>query len=170
MRRAQDQGSFPPLGYLSFLVFACLTAFLGRSHSLAGGSRPLVFSPAWQAFFYAWFTLAGLRVSSLDLVKRRSHIPVTLCWTRWSVGIVSHSRTWLACFPNLVASHGLLPRTPCPAHPSVFRTNWTRLLNDKSCIDRPADDNQCDRGRPHCLACIKRQTECKYAHVANLLE
>lgn len=30
--------------------------------------------------------------------------------------------------------------------------------------------HQCDRGRPHCLACIKRQTECKYAHVANLLE
>jgi hypothetical protein len=30
--------------------------------------------------------------------------------------------------------------------------------------------SQCDRGRPHCLACIKRQTECKYAHVANLLE
>jgi hypothetical protein len=46
---------------------------------------------------------------------------------------------------------------------------------------------QCDRGRPHCLACkgicmlieeymlnvvigIKRQTECKYAHVANILE
>lgn len=46
---------------------------------------------------------------------------------------------------------------------------------------------QCDRGRPHCLACeftlprpprrlvtlsagIKRQTECRYAHVANLLE
>ncbi|KAK0619903.1 fungal-specific transcription factor domain-containing protein [Immersiella caudata] len=28
----------------------------------------------------------------------------------------------------------------------------------------------CDRGRPHCLACIKRQTECKYAPVANLLE
>ncbi|KAH7160260.1 fungal-specific transcription factor domain-containing protein, partial [Dactylonectria estremocensis] len=28
----------------------------------------------------------------------------------------------------------------------------------------------CDRGRPHCLACIKRQTECRYAHVANLLE
>ncbi|KAK0750972.1 fungal-specific transcription factor domain-containing protein [Schizothecium vesticola] len=28
----------------------------------------------------------------------------------------------------------------------------------------------CDRGRPHCLACIKRQTECSYAPVANLLE
>lgn len=30
--------------------------------------------------------------------------------------------------------------------------------------------SKCDRGRPHCLSCIKRQTECKYAHVANLLE
>ncbi|KAH8804762.1 fungal-specific transcription factor domain-containing protein [Xylogone sp. PMI_703] len=30
--------------------------------------------------------------------------------------------------------------------------------------------SQCDRGRPHCLACIKRQTQCKYAHVANILE
>lgn len=30
--------------------------------------------------------------------------------------------------------------------------------------------SKCDRGRPHCLACIKRQTECKYALVANLLE
>lgn len=29
---------------------------------------------------------------------------------------------------------------------------------------------QCDRGRPNCLACIKRQTECRYAQVANLLE
>ncbi|QYS93962.1 Zn2Cys6 transcriptional regulator [Trichoderma simmonsii] len=28
----------------------------------------------------------------------------------------------------------------------------------------------CDRGRPHCLACIKRQTECIYAHVANVIE
>lgn len=32
------------------------------------------------------------------------------------------------------------------------------------------NDSKCDRGRPHCLSCIKRQTECKYAHVANLLE
>ncbi|KAM7216209.1 fungal-specific transcription factor domain containing protein [Rhypophila decipiens] len=41
------------------------------------------------------------------------------------------------------------------------------------CVDRKTKASPnllCDRGRPHCLACIKRQTECKYAHVANLLE
>ncbi|PHH64618.1 hypothetical protein CDD81_4229 [Ophiocordyceps australis] len=54
-------------------------------------------------------------------------------------------------------------------------------LSCRECVDRKT---KCDRGRPHCLAFfaphrqltmvlsqgIKRQTECKYAHVANLLE
>lgn len=28
---------------------------------------------------------------------------------------------------------------------------------------------QCDRGRPGCLACMKRQSECRYTQVANLI-
>lgn len=32
-----------------------------------------------------------------------------------------------------------------------------------------ADEPQCDRGRPQCLACLKRQSECRYSEVANLI-
>lgn len=32
-----------------------------------------------------------------------------------------------------------------------------------------ADRHQCDRSRPQCLACIKRQSECRYSEVANLI-
>lgn len=46
----------------------------------------------------------------------------------------------------------------------IYRTTSTPYVNVWLTWD------QCDRGRPHCLACIKRQTECKYAPVANLLE
>lgn len=40
-------------------------------------------------------------------------------------------------------------------------------LSCHECVERKT---KCDRGRPHCLACIKRQSECRYAYVANLLE
>ncbi|EJT79036.1 hypothetical protein GGTG_04125 [Gaeumannomyces tritici R3-111a-1] len=40
-------------------------------------------------------------------------------------------------------------------------------LSCSECVDRKT---KCDRGRPRCLACIKRQTTCRYAFVANLIE
>ncbi|ODA76704.1 hypothetical protein RJ55_07975 [Drechmeria coniospora] len=40
-------------------------------------------------------------------------------------------------------------------------------LSCRECVERKT---KCDRGRPNCLACIRRQSDCKYAHVANLLE
>ncbi|KAI6323742.1 hypothetical protein MCOR34_001727 [Pyricularia oryzae] len=39
-------------------------------------------------------------------------------------------------------------------------------LSCSQCVERKT---KCDRGRP-CLACIKRQTDCQYAYVANLIE
>jgi hypothetical protein len=32
-----------------------------------------------------------------------------------------------------------------------------------------AENAKCDRTRPHCLACIKRQSTCKYSNIANLI-
>ncbi|KAG9531231.1 hypothetical protein KCU93_g1974, partial [Aureobasidium melanogenum] len=39
-------------------------------------------------------------------------------------------------------------------------------LSCEECVERKT---KCDRGRPGCLACIKRQSTCKYTHVANLI-
>ncbi|KAA8571891.1 hypothetical protein EYC84_001843 [Monilinia fructicola] len=38
------------------------------------------------------------------------------------------------------------------------------------CENLQGRGRSCDRGRPHCLACIKRQTECEYHTAANILE
>ncbi|KFY16164.1 hypothetical protein V492_01524 [Pseudogymnoascus sp. VKM F-4246] len=40
-------------------------------------------------------------------------------------------------------------------------------LSCEECVGRKT---KCDRGRPHCLACLKRQTECQYDRMANVLE
>ncbi|KAH0343914.1 hypothetical protein KCU81_g5037, partial [Aureobasidium melanogenum] len=39
-------------------------------------------------------------------------------------------------------------------------------LSCEECVERKT---KCDRGRPGCLACIKRQSTCRYTHVANLI-
>ncbi|KAK1907556.1 hypothetical protein P3342_005883 [Pyrenophora teres f. teres] len=39
-------------------------------------------------------------------------------------------------------------------------------LSCEECVERKT---KCDRTRPHCLACIKRQSTCKYSEIANLI-
>ncbi|KAF2245683.1 hypothetical protein BU26DRAFT_522087 [Trematosphaeria pertusa] len=39
-------------------------------------------------------------------------------------------------------------------------------LSCEECVERKT---KCDRGRPQCLACLKRQSQCKYSEVANLI-
>jgi hypothetical protein len=39
-------------------------------------------------------------------------------------------------------------------------------LSCEECVERKT---KCDRGRPRCLACDKRQSECRYSQVANLI-
>ncbi|KAJ4312571.1 hypothetical protein N0V94_007387 [Neodidymelliopsis sp. IMI 364377] len=39
-------------------------------------------------------------------------------------------------------------------------------LSCEECVERKT---KCDRSRPHCLACIKRQSICKYSEIANLI-
>ncbi|KAF2017970.1 hypothetical protein BU24DRAFT_162616 [Aaosphaeria arxii CBS 175.79] len=38
-----------------------------------------------------------------------------------------------------------------------------------SCLECVERKTKCDRGRPQCVACLKRQSECKYSDVANLI-
>lgn len=42
----------------------------------------------------------------------------------------------------------------------------TSLLSCLECVERKT---KCDRGRPGCLACAKRQSGCKYSETANLI-
>ncbi|KAF2154359.1 hypothetical protein K461DRAFT_312286 [Myriangium duriaei CBS 260.36] len=39
-------------------------------------------------------------------------------------------------------------------------------LSCEECVERKT---KCDRGRPKCLSCMKRQTDCHYTHIANLI-
>ncbi|KAJ0132500.1 Uncharacterized protein HZ326_24430 [Fusarium oxysporum f. sp. albedinis] len=51
----------------------------------------------------------------------------------------------------------------CLDFPSVCENGLGRL-------DNLLTYSKCDRDRPRCHACVKRQTDCRYAHVASLLK
>ncbi|KAF2279192.1 uncharacterized protein EI97DRAFT_464506 [Westerdykella ornata] len=51
--------------------------------------------------------------------------------------------------------------------PQVPRKKQTRnkpTLSCEQCVERKT---KCDRGRPRCVACAKRQSECRYSEIAN---
>ncbi|OCL02447.1 hypothetical protein AOQ84DRAFT_382675, partial [Glonium stellatum] len=52
---------------------------------------------------------------------------------------------------------------------SLSRVALDALSMRFRCHGRLAHHRQCDRGRPQCLACIKRQSDCRYSEVANLI-
>ncbi|KAL1599886.1 hypothetical protein SLS60_007691 [Paraconiothyrium brasiliense] len=53
-----------------------------------------------------------------------------------------------------------------PAPPKKKQKRNKPTLSCEECVERKT---KCDRGRPVCLACMKRQSPCKYSEVANLI-
>ncbi|KAJ4289134.1 hypothetical protein N0V90_011476 [Kalmusia sp. IMI 367209] len=59
------------------------------------------------------------------------------------------------------------PNDGSPAAPPKKKQKRNKpTLSCEECVERKT---KCDRGRPRCIACLKRQSECKYSDVANLI-
>ncbi|KAF2639582.1 hypothetical protein P280DRAFT_470216 [Massarina eburnea CBS 473.64] len=58
----------------------------------------------------------------------------------------------------------LTPATDTPPRKKQKRNKPT--LSCEECVERKT---KCDRGRPQCVACFKRQSQCKYSEVANII-
>ncbi|KAF9729191.1 zn 2cys6 transcription factor [Paraphaeosphaeria minitans] len=56
--------------------------------------------------------------------------------------------------------------SPTPTPPRKKQKRNKPTLSCGECVERKT---KCDRGRPGCLACMKRQSSCKYSDVANLI-
>ncbi|KAI9730233.1 MAG: hypothetical protein M1834_005997 [Cirrosporium novae-zelandiae] len=97
-------------------------------------------------------------------------IPAMFPWTnqpRISMDATSHQfSASLYNSPNDSEKNDFPPETPSSdARPRKKRNKPT--LNCEKCVERKT---KCDRGRPHCLACIRRGSECRYTEKANVLE
>ncbi|CAG8955127.1 hypothetical protein HYFRA_00007142 [Hymenoscyphus fraxineus] len=66
--------------------------------------------------------------------------------------------------PTLTVEPADASPVPPPSKKRQKRNKPT--LSCEECVERKT---KCDRARPTCLACIKRQSGCKYAHIANIL-
>ncbi|KAH8725629.1 fungal-specific transcription factor domain-containing protein [Phaeosphaeriaceae sp. PMI808] len=54
-------------------------------------------------------------------------------------------------------------------HPLPLKKKQKRNKPTLSCEECVERKTKCDRSRPHCLACIKRQSICRYSDIANLI-
>jgi Fungal Zn(2)-Cys(6) binuclear cluster domain len=52
---------------------------------------------------------------------------------------------------------------------AILPTSGSLLTNLFSCLECVERKTKCDRGRPGCLACAKRQSGCRYSDIANLI-
>ncbi|KAH7042221.1 hypothetical protein B0J12DRAFT_674193 [Macrophomina phaseolina] len=59
---------------------------------------------------------------------------------------------------------GVLANAPPPPKKKQKRNKPT--LSCDRCVERKAKG---DRGRPQCLACIRRRSQCRYSQAANLI-
>ncbi|KAF9693263.1 hypothetical protein EKO04_008636 [Ascochyta lentis] len=71
-----------------------------------------------------------------------------------------------AVYPSTSPEASSASLTPGGAPPKKKQKRNKPTLSCEECVERKT---KCDRSRPHCLACIKRQSVCKYSDIANLI-
>jgi hypothetical protein len=69
-------------------------------------------------------------------------------------------------YPSTSPEASINSSTPGDAPPKKKQKRNKPTLSCHECVERKT---KCDRTRPHCLACIKRQSTCKYSEIANLI-